>query len=200
MNAKILHEISSSETKNVFHFGKFSSYNILIEFEETDENKWIASFCKGYEKGDDQIIIDRDNKTAFILASGYGYLLNLTMKELIVCVDDNQSIMSVLYCEKFNYILYSDFKWIYVFKGCDLIKIIEPAHFIYPSDVDGVHMNSCNDQKVFGYVEEITSDALILPFEMDLETFEVSYPGNEEKESFRKNLLIAKAEKEKHKE
>ena len=106
MNAKILHEISSSETKNVIHFGKFSSYNILIEFEETDENKWIASFCKGYEKGDDQIIIDRDNKTAFILASGYGYLLNLTMKELIVCVDDNQSIMSVLYCEKFNYILY----------------------------------------------------------------------------------------------
>ena len=62
-----------------------------------------------------------------------------------------------------------------------------------------VHMNSCNDRS-FGYVEEITSDALILPFEMDLETFEVSYPGNEEKESFRKNLLIAKAEKEKHKE
>ena len=193
MNGKILNKIPISGTNIEKHFGEIASTNLWIEFENDNYEKWYASFAKEYDKGFNTLIIDNINNTAFISAGAQGYLIDLSTKELLLQTEKYQSILSAIYSEKYNLIIFSSFWKIYIFNGRYLIKEIKPV------DVDGIYFTDCSDNIAFGHVEEILARHPNIVFELNLLNFELKYHREKINEPWGRKGFEEKKERDKNK-
>ena len=53
-----------------------------MEFEDNDLHKWYGCFSYEYQKGLNKVLLDKKNKTAFVVSGGMGYLININSKTL----------------------------------------------------------------------------------------------------------------------
>ncbi len=170
MSGKIINTAPNSGDFPEIHFGEHFTSRLWVEFEDNDFEKWYGCFPNISRQGFNNVLIDRNNNSAFVVSSGIGYLINITTKELIFKTEEHPLIESAVLTEKPDYFIAGTFYSVYVFDSEKLIKEVTPDFM-----VDGIYFKTQEDRKVIGDLATAENQYdFNVDFEFDLETFELT--------------------------
>jgi hypothetical protein len=135
--------------------------------------EWVGCFPRPYQTLD-KVLIDNANETAFIVAGGQDYLIDVTTKELLHELNDIPVLESVIHTTNPEYFLIGACYCIYIFDNRKLIKRYDPDF-----TVDGIYFTEQKDQKAIGhlYSYQFQQD-LNVGFSFDLVTNEMKIDKN----------------------
>jgi len=170
MSGKILNNIPVSGENPEFHFGDHFRYRLWVEFISNDFEKWIGCFSKEYSKGFDKVLIGKNNQTAFVIASGQGYLIDIQNHKLKFKTEEYPLIESAILTNNPNYFIAGTFQSVYVFDTEKLINETIPKFM-----VDGIYFKSQKENNAIGNLATAENQYdFNMGFKFDLETFEIN--------------------------
>jgi len=173
MSAEILNQTPTSGDFPEIHFGQTFNSRLWIKFTDNNFQEWVGCFPRPYQTFD-KVLTDTANETAFIVAGGQGYLIDISTRELLHEMDDIPVIESVIHTTNPEYFLVGACYCIYIFDNRKLIKRYDPDF-----TVDGIYLTEQKDQKAIGhlYSYQFQQD-LNVGFEFDLTTNEMTIDKN----------------------
>lgn len=168
MSGKILNTTPISGEFPEIHFGEHFTSRLWIEFEDNDFEKWYGCFPNDSTQGFNNVLIDKNNNSAFVVSSGVGFLINIKAKELIFKTEEHPLIESAILTENPDYFVAGTFYSAYVFDSDKLIKEITPDFM-----VDGIYFKAQKDNKAIGDLAT-AENQYDFNVEFDLESFELT--------------------------
>lgn len=170
MSGKIINATPISGEFPEIHFGEHFTSRLWVEFEDNDFEKWYGCFPNISRQGFNNVLIDKNNISAFVVSSGVGYLINITTKELIFKTEEHFLIESAILTENPDYFIAGTFYSVYVFDSEKLIKEVTPDFM-----VDGIYFKTQQDRKAIGDLATAENQYdFNVDFEFDLESFELT--------------------------
>jgi len=82
MSVKILTNTPTSGEFPEFYFGEHFRQTLWVEFVDNEYEKWISCFQCDYPNVLNEVLVDKENKSAFIVSGGVGYLIDIKNREL----------------------------------------------------------------------------------------------------------------------
>ena len=170
MSARILTNTPTSGESPEFYFGEHFRQTLWVEFVDNEYEKWIGCFQCDYPKLLNEVLVDKENKTAFVVSGGIGYLIDIENRKLKYKTEDNPLIESVILTTNPDYFIAGTFYCVYVFDNEKLIKDLSADEL-----VDGIYFKHQVDRKAVGDLASIENQfEFNLDFELDLDTFELT--------------------------
>ncbi len=146
------------------HFGQTFNSRLWIKFTDNNQEEWAGCFSKQYPTAD-KVVTSSNNETAFILAGGRGYLIDIQTRELLNLIDDLPTIESLVHTTGPEYFILGACWTIYIFDTRKFIKQIDPDF-----TVDGIYFTDQRDKKAIGHLyAPAYSQNSNVSFEFDLE-------------------------------
>jgi hypothetical protein len=175
MSAEILNQTPTSGDYPEKHFGQTFNSRLWVKFMDNNFQEWVGCFPRPYQTFD-KVLTDNANETAFIVAGGQGYLIDISTRELLHQMDDIPVLESVIHTTNPEYFLVGACYCIYIFDNRKLIKRYDPEF-----TVDGIYFTEQKGQIAIGnlYSYEYQQD-LNVGFTFDLVTNEMSIDKNVE--------------------
>lgn len=96
MNVTILDFPPISGQYPEFSFGERFNSPLWVEFKSQSGDIWYGCFPKMWDKGFNTALIDNNGHSAFIVAGGQGFLIDIVNKKRIVTTEDYQAIESAI--------------------------------------------------------------------------------------------------------
>lgn len=173
MSAEILYQTPTSGDYPEKHFGQTFNFRLWVKFTDNNLQEWVGCFSRLYQTFD-KVLTDNANETAFIVAGGQGYLIDISTGELLHEMDDMPVLESVIHTTNPEYFLVGACYCIYIFDSRKLIKRYDPDF-----TVDGIYFTEQKNQKAIGhlYSYEYQQD-LNVGFSFDLVTNEMTINKN----------------------
>ena len=173
------------------HFGAASPNCSWVKFTDKNYQDWVGSFQNGWEENGTFILkIDSQDKL-FIVAGGYGYLIDINTREQLnkIAIKDTKS--AVVDKNKFR---------IYYSNGFDLrhIDINGNISILYDDYYfDDIKLIEVRDNKLYANYWYYQRGSLPFHFEIDVETKEIkdSYYDSEKSEYSYENPNLSLIEK-----
>jgi hypothetical protein len=174
MNALILDKVPFSGEYPEKHFGEHFNSILWVKFTDNACQEWVGSFSKVYSDFN-KVLTDNATETAFVIAGGQGYLIDINTKELLH-ETDIPTIESLIHTSNPEYYLLGACYCIYIFDNRKLLKRYDP-----PFTVDGIWFREQQGQKAIGelYSGQYQQDSN-LEFSFDLVTHEITFDKPEE--------------------
>ena len=170
MSARILTNTPTSGESPEFYFGEQFRQTLWVEFVDNEYEKWIGCFQCDYPKLLNEVLVDKENKSAFVVSGGIGYLIDIENRKLKYKTEDNPLIESVILKTNPDYFIAGTFYCVYVFDNEKLIKDLSADEL-----VDGIYFKHQVDRKAVGDLASIENQfEFNLDFELDLDTFELT--------------------------
>ena len=170
MSARILTNTPTSGESPELYFGEHFRQTLWVEFGDNEYEKWIGCFQCDYPKLLNEVLVDKENKTAFVVSGGIGYLIDIENRKLKYKTEENPLIESVIFTTNPDYFIAGTFYCVYVFDHEKLIKDISADEL-----VDGIYFKRQVDRKAVGDLASIENQfEFNLDFELDLDTFELT--------------------------
>jgi hypothetical protein len=170
MSAEIIHTTPSSGEYSEVHFGQHFTYRLWVKFIDNNQEEWIGCFPKQYDGGFNAVIADNENNSAFVVAGGKGFLVDLNNKVIILELDDYPSIESVIKTNNPEYYIAGMFYSAYILDSNCLIKTIEPDF-----TTDGIYFTGQKENKAVGNLAAAMNHyESNYDFELDLTTFQIT--------------------------
>jgi hypothetical protein len=173
MSAEILNQTPTSGDFPEKHFGHTFNSRLWVKFMDNNFQEWVGCFPRPYQTFD-KVLTDNANETAFIVAGGKGYLIDISTKELVNEIEDIPVLESVIHTTNPEYFLVGACYCIYIIDNRKLIKRYDPVF-----TVDGIYFTEQKDQKAIGhlYSYQFQQD-LNVGFSFDLLTNEMVIDQN----------------------
>jgi len=173
MKAEILTQIPVSGDFQEIHFGKTFKSQLWIKFIDNNFQEWVGCFARSYQTWD-KVLTDEANETAFIVAGGQCYLIDISTKELLHHLNEDSVIESVIQTTNPKRFLVSICNCIYIFDNKKLIK-----HYKPPFIVDGIYFTAQKEQKAIGHLYSYENEKdFFIGFSFDLITHEMTIDKN----------------------
>lgn len=170
MSARILTNTPTSGESPEFYFGEHFRQALWVEFVDNEYEKWIGCFECDYPSGLNEVLFDKENKSAFIISGGIGYLIDIENRKLKYKTEENPLIESVILTTNPDYFIAGTFYCIYVFDNEKLVKEVLADEL-----VDGIYFKRQVDRKAIGDLASIENQfEFNLDFDLDLDTFELT--------------------------
>jgi len=170
MTARILTNTPTSGESPEFYFGEHFRQTLWVEFVDNEYEKWIGCFQCDYPKLLNEVLVDNENKSAFVVSGGIGYLIDIKNRKLKYKTEENPLIESVILTTNPDYFIAGTFYCVYIFDNEKLIKDISADEL-----VDGIYFKRQVDRKAVGDLASIENQfEFNLDFELDLDTFELT--------------------------
>ena len=170
MTARILTNTPTSGESPEFYFGEHFRQTLWVEFVDNEYEKWIGCFQCDYPKLLNEVLVDNENKSAFVVSGGIGYLIDIENRKLKYKTEENPLIESVILTTNPDYFIAGTFYCVYIFDNEKLIKDISADEL-----VDGIYFKRQVDRKAVGDLASIENQfEFNLDFELDLDTFELT--------------------------
>jgi len=151
------------------HFGSHFNSRLWVKFVDNEFGEWIGCFSKSSEHGLCAALINQDNSKGFVVAGGQGYLIDIHKKILLLELDDQPLIESVIATTKPDYFLAGTFCSIYVLDDSGLLKEIRPDMII-----DGIYFKGQKNNSAIGDLATVENQySENIDFEFDLSTFQL---------------------------
>jgi hypothetical protein len=199
MSALILDRTPRSGDYSEKHFGRTFNSKLWIKFTDNNEEEWVGCFSKQYPTAD-KVVTSSNNESAFILAGGNGYLIDIQTRELLHLIDDLPTIESLIHTTDPEYFILGACYCIYLFDTRKFIKQIDPGF-----TVDGIFFTDQRGKKAIGHLyAPAYSQNSNVSFEFSLENEAWTIDPNEKvellghveverpKEKVKSNGLLAK--------
>ena len=168
MSAEFMKNMPVSGEYPEVHFGDHFQNRLWVLFEDNEYNQWIGCFSRDCCRGYDQVITDNLNQTALIIASGVGYLVDITNRRLIYQTNTTRPITSTIKTTNPEYFIVSSFDCIYILNANGLQSEISPKGHL----IDGIYFKGQTDKIAFGEVDVLANQSVIKSnFSLNLETF-----------------------------
>ena len=169
MSARILTNTPISGEFPEFYFGEHFRQTIWVEFVDNEFEKWVGCFPCEYHKLLNEVLVDKENKSAFIVSSGIGYLIDIESKRLNYKTEEHPLIESAILTINPNYFIAGTYYCVYIFDSEKLIKEVLADEL-----VDGIYFKRQIDRKAVGDLATIENQyERNIDFELDLDTFEL---------------------------
>jgi hypothetical protein len=169
MSTRILTETPTSGEFPEFYFGEHFRQTMWVEFVDRENEKWVGCFPCEYPKLLNEILVDNENKSALVISSGIGYLIDIENKKLNYKTDEYSPIESAILTINPNYFIAGTYYCIYIFDNEKLIKEVLASELI-----DGIYFKRQIGSKAVGDLASMMNQyEYNLDFELDLETFEL---------------------------
>ena len=169
MSAEILTQIPKSGDYPEKHFGENFNSQLWVKFVDNDDIEWVGCFPRQYENFD-KVETNLTNETAFIIAGGKGFLVDIQKRELCYELDEIPVIESLIVTTNPEYYLVGACYYIYIFDSRQLLKCYEP-NFI----VDGIYLTEQLGHKAIGHLYSYQfSQDYNVGFEFDILTNELT--------------------------
>lgn len=146
MSVEILTQTPISGAYSEKYFGQTFNSSLWIKFTDNNFQEWAGCFNRPYETFD-KVITDNANETAFVIAGGKGYLIDISSRELLHETGDIPALESLIHTTNPEYFLVGACYCIYIFNNRKLIKHYEPDF-----KVDGIYFTEQKNQKVMGHL------------------------------------------------
>jgi len=173
MGAEIINNSPSSGDYPEKHFGLDFNSCLWVKFMDNDFQEWVGCFSSNYRPFN-KVLIDNANKTAFVVAGGQGYLIDISTRELLDEIEGVPGIESIIYTTNPEYFLAGSCCCIYIFDNRKLIKRYDPDF-----TVDGIYFTEQNGQKAIGHLYSYKyQQDLNVGFSFDLVTNELTIDKN----------------------
>lgn len=170
MSAEILTITPTSGYAPEIHFGEHFRHSLWIEFVNNDSEKWLGCFSSDYRSDLNKVLVDKENKSAFVVSGGIGYLVDIDNRIIKHKTEDHPLIESLIQTNDPDYFIAGTFYSIYVFDKDKLIQEITPKMTIH-----GIYFKSQIGRKAIGDLASAeTHYEYNLDFEFDLDTFELT--------------------------
>ena len=169
MSVEILKQIPISGNFPEKHFGQTFNSQLWVKFTDNNFQEWVGCFPRPCYPTFNKVLTDNANETAFIVAGGQCYLIDITTKELLHKTDELPIFESAIHTTNPEYFLAGAYSCIYIFSDRKFIKCYEP-NFL----VNGIYFTEQKGQKAIGDLHsyEFHQD-LNVGFEFDLNTNEI---------------------------
>ena len=169
MSATILHTIPFSGSYPEKHFGQNFNYQIWVEFEDNNFNKWLGCFPKHFPHPHfDKTFVDKNNNNAFVVIGGIGYLIDIANQTLLYQTEEYPAIESAMVTADPDFFIAGVMYSVYIFDKSGLFKEIKPDFF-----VDGIFFTGQKGKNAFGDLYSSVYQGFNVGFELNLETFEM---------------------------
>jgi len=170
MSARILTNTPTSGESSEFYFGEHFRKSLWVEFVDNEYEKWIGCFECDNPKGLNEVLVDKENKSALIISGGIGYLIDIENRKLKYKTEENPLIESVILTTNPDYFIAGTFYCVYVFDSEKLITEVLADEL-----VDGIYFKRQVERKAVGDLASIENQfEFNLGFELDLDTFELT--------------------------
>lgn len=164
MSASILEFTPQSGDYPEKHFGQTFNSRLWIKFTDNNQQEWVGCFSKQYPTAD-KVVTSADNETAFVLAGGRGYLIDIKTRELLHSLEDLPTIESLIHTTEPEYFILGACYLVYIFDTRNFIKEIDPV-----LTVDGIYFTDQQGKKAIGHLYSYEYDQNYnVGFEFDLE-------------------------------
>lgn len=169
MSAEILTITPTSGNAPEIHFGEHFNNPLWIEFVNNNSEKWFGCFSNDHPSVLNKVLVDKENKSAFVVSGGIGYLVDIDNKIIKHKTADYPLIYSLIQTNDPDYFIAGTFFSIYVFDADKLIQEITPN-----IPVDGIYFKNQISRKAIGDLASNKNQYKSnLDFEFDLEIFEL---------------------------
>jgi len=170
MSAEILTITPTSGNAPEIHFGEHFSHPLWIEFVNNDSEKWFGCFSSDYPSVLNKVLVDKENKSAFVVSGGIGYLVDINNMIVKHKTEDHPLIESLIQTNDPDYFIAGTFYSIYVFDTDKFIQEISPN-----MTIDGIYFKNQIGRKATGDLASAENQyESNLDFEFDLDTFELT--------------------------
>lgn len=170
MSAEILNSYPISGKYPEIYFGNNYINSLWVEFEDNNLNQWYGCFPNNPTQAFNKVLIDRNNKSAFVISSGIGYLINIATKKLIFKTEDNSHIESAIATENPNYFAIGTSNSVYILDSNSLIQKVIPNFM-----TDGIYFKNQQGNKAIGNLLTAKNHyECSVDFEFDLKSFELT--------------------------
>jgi hypothetical protein len=173
MSAEILKQTPQSGDFPEKHFGETFNTVLWIKFVDNDFQEWVGCFSRPYE-AIDKVLTDNANETAFVVAGGQGYLIDILSRELLHKTDEIPALESIIHTTNPEYFLIGACYCIYIFDNRKFIECYNPKFM-----VDGIYFTEQRGVKAIGHLYSYQfQEDLNVGFEFDLTTNEMTINKN----------------------
>lgn len=180
MSARILKNTPISGESPEVHFGEHFKQSLWVEFVDNVFEKWNGCFECEYPKLFHGVLLDKENKTALVVSSGVGHLIDIENRKLLFKTEDHPAIESAVSTTNPDYFIAGTYCSVYVFDNKKLIKEVEADGL-----VDGIYFKFQVDRRVTGDLVTIDNPFdFHLDFEFDLDTFELTIDKSKIQEQY----------------
>ncbi len=170
MSARILTNTPTSGEFPEFYFGEHFRKSLCVEFVDKKYEKWIGCFECNYPNVLNEVLVGKDNKSAFVVSGGIGYLIDIENRKLKYKTEENPLIESIILTTNPDFFIAGTFYCVYIFDNEKLIKEV-----LADDLVDGIYFKRQVDRKAAGDLASIENQfEFNLDFELDLDTFELT--------------------------
>jgi hypothetical protein len=170
MSARILTNTPTSGESPEIYFGENFRQTLWVEFVDNEYEKWIGCFQCDYPNVLNEVLVDRENKSAFVVSGGIGHLIDIENRELKYKTEENPLIESIIQTTNPDYFIAGTFYCVYVIDNEKLIKEVSADEL-----VDGIYFKRQVDRKAVGDLASVDNPFdFNLDFELDLDTFELT--------------------------
>jgi hypothetical protein len=192
MSARILTNTPISGESPEVHFGEHFKQSLWVEFVDNAYEKWNGCFECEYPKSFHEVLLDKENKTALVVSSGVGYLIDIENRKLLCKTEDQPAIESAVSTTNPDYLIAGTYCSVYVFDNEKLVKEVEAYEL-----VDGIYFKIQVDRKVIGDLVSIDNPFdFHLDFEFDLDTFELIVDKSKIQEKYDTERKLKEIEKD----
>ncbi|GAA4280658.1 hypothetical protein [Gaetbulibacter aestuarii] len=172
MSSKILIKIPPSGELEEIHFGKHFSQALWVEFEPNECEKWFGCFPLENINGYNTVLTNKENEVALVVASGFGYLIDIEKKKMILKIAEYPPITSAILTENPNYFVLGTYYSVYVIDNEKIVQKISPDFM-----VEGIYFKKQENGNAIGdlasaenhYESNIDFNFDLLSFKMTLD-------------------------------
>ena len=174
MSVEILSQIPLSGDYPEKYFGQHFNSQLWVKFMDNNFQEWVGCFPQLYHLTLNKVLTDNANETAFVIAGGQGYLINIETRELLYETVDIPVLESAIHTENPEYFLVGACFCIHIFDNKSYLETYTPNF-----TVDGIYFTEQKGQKAIGhlYSYEYQQD-LNVGFEFDIETKKMTIDKN----------------------
>ena len=157
-----------------YSFGERFNSPLWVEFKSNQGDSWYGCFSRLWDKGLDKVLVDNNEQTAFVVAGGQGYLLDVQNKKTLFLTEDYPAIESAIKTDNPEYYIAGMFYSIYVIDTKGELKTISPDF-----TTDGIFFTGQKENKAIGLLDAAMNQyECKYDFELDLNTFELKLHDN----------------------
>ena len=170
MSARILSNTPTSGEFSEYYFGEHFRQTIWVEFVDNEYKKWAGCFDCDDINGLNEVLVDKENKVAFVVSGGVGYLIDIEKRELKYKNEEYSLIESAILTTSPDYFIAGTYDCIYVFDNEKLVEKVSASEL-----VDGIYFKCQVGRKVVGNLASIENQfEFNFDFEFNLDTFELT--------------------------
>ncbi|MDU1903457.1 MAG: hypothetical protein E6772_01630 [Dysgonomonas sp.] len=170
MSATLLRSTPMSGEFREYYFGQPSGLWIWVLFEANDFDNWYGCFAGAACYGYNEVLIDKENSTAFVIAAGTYYMVDINKRELISEPDPSVYISDSMQSTNPDYFIAASSSDIYIFDGREMTKKIPFNHLL-----QDIKLLEQNGNKIKGSLIMANKENTKYLFELDLISHEINF-------------------------